>query len=97
MNNKKFTYIFDGGLYPSSKNEFQTFTTTQLGQPDFLISCNAGKKAIDERYKKKNEIEEISEDAAAALEQERVDAESRLSEFVTAIQELNTLFAPTYI
>jgi len=63
MSNKKFTYIFDG--YPHSKADFLNFAIGQLGRPDFLIYCSAGKKAIDERYKKKNETEEIGEETAA--------------------------------
>jgi hypothetical protein len=33
-----------------------------------LIQCQSSKKAIDERYKKKNETEEIGEELAAQLE-----------------------------
>jgi hypothetical protein len=73
VNNRKFTYIFDG--YPHSKTEFQNFAINQLGKPEFLVQCQAGKKAIDERYKKKNETEEIGEELAAQLEQEGKDAE----------------------
>ena len=66
VNNKKFTYIFDG--YSHSKADFQSFAINQLGKPEFLIQCQSSKKAIDERYKKKNETEEIGEELAAQLE-----------------------------
>ena len=50
---------------PHSKADFLNFAIGQLGRPDFLIYCSAGKKAVDERYKKKNETEEIGEETAA--------------------------------
>ena len=85
MNNKKFTYIFDG--YSHSKADFQSFAIGQLGRPEFLIQCQAGKKAIDERYKKKNETEEIGEELAAQLEQEGKDADKKAEDFTQIVQE----------
>ena len=52
-----------------------------------MIQCQAGKKAIDERYKKKNETEEIGEELAAQLEQEGKDAESKGEDFLAAVSE----------
>jgi len=50
-----------------------------------LIHCQADKKAIDERYKKKNETEEITEEQAATLEQEGKDAEQKGKDFLETV------------
>jgi hypothetical protein len=46
-----------------------------------LIYCSADKKAINDRYKKKNETEEIGEELAATLEEEGKSAETKFEEF----------------
>ena len=50
-----------------------------------MIYCSADKKAINDRYKKKNETEEIGEELAATLEEEGKSAESKFEEFQHSI------------
>lgn len=67
----KYTYIFDGIPYPT----FFKFALDQLGQPDFLVICDCEKKVIEGRYKVKNEVEEVPQDAADDLESKTKAAE----------------------
>ena len=57
---KKTGYVFDQFTHPEV-SQFVQFIS-ELGPPDFLISCCAEQAAIDRRFKAKNEVEEISED-----------------------------------
>lgn len=71
---KRATYVFDGFTHAKAE-EFISFVS-EFGPPDFAINCSASAKCIEDRYKKKNEVDEIPEEAAEELKaQEAAHAE----------------------
>jgi hypothetical protein len=69
----KCGYVFDGFTH-KEVDQFVAFLS-ELGPPDFVLSCNAEQKQIEDRYKKKNETEEIGEELAEELKKQ--DAEGK--------------------
>ena len=57
----KITYVFDGHIH-SSINQYTDFLQYRLGTPSAILPCQCEKSAIVARYKKKNEVEDISEE-----------------------------------
>lgn len=75
----KYTYLYDS--WPQkSLGDFLKFAEGEFGLPTFTIHCNADKKTIEERYKKANETEEISEDAQGELDDSNKRAEKQKAE-----------------
>ena len=48
--------------------------TAQLGPPDYIIRSDAAQDVIDQRYKTKNETEEIGEEQAEELKAQEEQA-----------------------
>jgi len=71
--------LFDSWAHKTI-GEFLKFATEKFGCPSFTIHCQCDKKIAEERYKKANEAEEVSEDAAAELEDSNKRAEKNNSE-----------------
>jgi hypothetical protein len=70
----------------------------QLGQPDFFVTCQCEKKVIESRYKVKNEVEEIPQDAAEELDGKSKASEKEVNAFLSALeQSSNGTFQPTPI
>ena len=66
---QKFTYLFDG-LYHEKVEDSCAFLMNNLGAPTYVITCEATEKAIQDRYKEKNEItEDLGEEDVAALKE----------------------------
>lgn len=61
-------YVFDNWLH-KSLTEFFNFMTNACGLPSFHLHTQCDKKTAEERYKKKNETEEVGEDVIAELEE----------------------------
>lgn len=61
--NQKFTYLFESWMHKSA-SDFIGFMNLHFGLPNFVINTTCDKKTAEERYKKKNETEEVPEDAA---------------------------------
>jgi hypothetical protein len=80
----RFTYIFDGFIHKKAC-DFIEFAQGQFGPCSFWVNCACETKCIEERYKKKNETEEIGEDVAAELAEQLKSAEACCKEFDTAI------------
>lgn len=51
-----------------------------FGFPVFNVHCVCDKKCAEERYKKKNEVEDIPEDAIAEIEESNKKAEKLRNE-----------------
>jgi len=62
----RHTYVFDGYSHKSPA-EFLSWANEQFGPPDFWLHCSCDVKQIEERYKKKNDVDEIGEEAAEEL------------------------------
>lgn len=60
-------FIFDGFMHAKAE-DFIAFIE-QFGSPRFIVNCKAGTKCIEDRYKKKNEIDEIGEEQAEEIKQ----------------------------
>jgi len=63
----KFTYLFESWMHKTA-TDFIGFITHEFGNPTFVINTTCDKKTAEERYKKKNETEEIPEDAAQEMD-----------------------------
>jgi hypothetical protein len=70
----KFTYLFDSYLHKPVA-DFLTFMNSSFGFPTFSIHCVCDKKTAEERYKKKNDTEEVPEDVLAEIEESSKKAE----------------------
>jgi hypothetical protein len=71
--------MFESWLHKTT-SEFLSWINSQFGLPSFSIHCACEKKTAEERYKKKNETEEIPEDAGAELEESSKKAEKQRAE-----------------
>lgn len=52
--------VFDGFMHPNAE-DFVLFIE-QFGSPRFIINCKSNTKCLEDRYKKKNEIDELGEE-----------------------------------
>jgi dephospho-CoA kinase len=64
---QKFTYLFESWMQKTA-TDFIHFMSEHYGQPTFVVSTTCDRKTAEERYKKKNETEEVTEDASQDLE-----------------------------
>jgi hypothetical protein len=65
---QKFTYLFEVWMHKTA-SDFIAFMSEHFGQPTFVVSTTCDRKTAEERYKKKNETEEVSEDAVQEIEE----------------------------
>jgi adenylate kinase family enzyme len=73
--NKK--YVFDG--YSSKSAEHFNELLQELGPPDFFVRCGSDLSIIKQRYKLKNETDEVGEDAEDEMKQQEASyTESKL-------------------
>ncbi len=86
--NNKFTYLFDGWLHPSTE-QFVNVFYIEFGLPSFSIHCHCDTKVVQDRFKKKNEVDDVTEEAAAELEDQRTKAEGIRSEVDGLFERLN--------
>jgi hypothetical protein len=68
-----------------SASEFLNFAQRNFGLPTFILNTTCDKKTAEERFKKKNETEEINEEAAAEIEESAKRAERQRIEIETAL------------
>lgn len=80
----RFCYIFDGFIHKKA-TDFVEFAKAQFGPCSFWVNCVCDTKAIEERYKKKNETEDIGEDVAAELAEQAKTAEACCKELDACI------------
>lgn len=77
---QQYTYIFDGYLQKSAE-QFVLWFSGAFGNPSFHLSLIVDKAIIEERYKKKNEVEaeELNEDQQAEIKagEKAADAEAK--------------------
>jgi len=71
---KKITYLFSSWNHKSA-TDFLNFMVGSCGIPNFLIHSQCDKKTVEDRYKKKNEVEEISQDVS-----DEIDASHKIAE-----------------
>lgn len=83
-NSQKYTYLFDRWMHKSG-SEFINFAYRNFGLPTFILNTTCDKKTAEERFKKKNETEEINEEAAAEIEESAKRAERQRVEIETAL------------
>ena len=83
-NSHKYTYLFDRWMHKSA-SEFLNFAHRNFGLPTFILNTICDKKTAEERFKKKNETEEINEEAAAEIEESAKRAERQRVEIETAL------------
>lgn len=83
-NSRKYTYLFDRWMHKSA-SEFLNFAQRNFGLPTFILNTTCDKKTAEERFKKKNETEEINEEAAAEIEESAKRAERQRIEIETAL------------
>lgn len=81
--NPSSKFVFDGFTHPTPA-DFTKFVE-KFGLPSFVLSLTAEEKAIKERYCKKNEVDEVPEEAVEELKQQ-----------ATADAELRTVIEDTY-
>lgn len=86
--NNKFTYLFDGWLH-SSTEQFVNVFYIEFGCPSFSIHCQCDTKVVSDRYKKKNEVDDVTEEAAAELEEQKTKAEGVRSEVQGLFERMN--------
>lgn len=74
---QQFTYIFDGYLHKTA-DAFVHWFASEFGAPSFHLQLQADKDLIQERFRKRNEIEgdELNEDQLAELESQKKAAEA---------------------
>ena len=65
-NGRRCHFVFDGFLHQDAL-QFIEFTE-RVGKPQFVITLNADKNTIENRYKIAKELDEIDEDTAATLQ-----------------------------
>jgi len=68
-------FVFDGYTH-KTEQEFFAFTE-QFGCPDFVLFLSASDKTIKDRWCKKNEAEEVAEDAAEAMKADAAASTAR--------------------
>jgi hypothetical protein len=73
---QKFTYLFETWMQKTA-SDFIAFMSQHYGQPTFVVSTTCDKKTAEERYKKKNETEEVGEDAVQELEESAKKADKQ--------------------
>jgi len=72
-------FVFDGFTH-ATPADFTKFIE-KFGLPSFVLSLTAGEKAIKERFCKKNEVDEVPEDAVEELKQQ-ADADTALRQVI---------------
>lgn len=72
-------FIFDGFTH-ATPAEFTKFVE-KFGLPSFILSVTAAEKAIKERFCKKNEVDEVPEEAIEELKQQ-ADADTALRQVI---------------
>lgn len=70
--NKSATFIFDGHSFPSG-DAFANHFITKFGAPQFWLRVTATNSVLGERYKKKNEVDEIGEEVTEEWTQHQKD------------------------
>jgi len=85
---EQFTYIFDGYTHTSAE-EFVKWFSGHFGSPSFILKLQADKPIIEDRYRKRNEVEgeELNEDQQAELAEMKKKAETEAKQFAAAIAE----------
>ena len=76
-------FVFDGFMHASAK-DFVTFIDT-IGTPQFILSLTAPADAIKQRYCKKNETDDIPEDAGEEFKQKEAAAAKNVEDLRVAI------------
>lgn len=87
---EQYTYLFDGYLHKNAE-AFVNWFATCFGCPSFHLQLAVDKAIIEERYKKKNEIEaegEINEDQQAEIKAGEKAAEAELKSFALAFSSI---------
>jgi len=84
----RFTYIFDGYSH-SSPAAFLQWANACFGPPSFYVfcSCDAKSGQFEERYKKRNEVEDVDENVLEEFAQQAKDAENERQTFQNSIVE----------
>lgn len=80
--------MFDGWLHPTAE-QFANVFYIEFGAPSFSIHCQCDTKVINDRYKKKNEVDDISEDVAAELDDQSKKADGVKAEVVQLFERMN--------
>lgn len=75
----RFNYIFNGFTHKKA-SEFLDFANGQFGNCAYWINCQCDAKVIEERYKKKNEMDEIPEEVTGELADQAKAAEAMCKE-----------------
>jgi len=84
---EKFTYVFDGYAHKSPA-DFVAWANESFGPGDFYVNCTSELKDIEERYKKKNEVEEVGEDVAEELAAQEKEANLEAKALTNSVTSL---------
>jgi hypothetical protein len=80
-------YIFDGYSHKSA-SEFLAFACGSFGAPSYWLPVDCSHDAIGERWKKKNEAEEIAEDQMEEFKADKEKAMKEHAEIKGKIEEM---------
>lgn len=89
-------FVFDGNPYPTPE-QFGAFLAQLKSLPDRVMCLQADLDCIGERYKKKNEVEEVGEEQVEEFKQQDADFSSVPATLERIFTEMGRCIEPTEV
>jgi len=87
---ERVKFVFDGHTYKTIL-EFHKFFS-EFGVPEFILELTAEDKAVRERFCKKNEVDDVGEEQAEELKQQKEAEEASATQLQEKMKPLNGRF-----
>ncbi len=87
---ERVKFVFDGYTHKSVADFHKFFS--EFGVPEFLLELSAEEKAIRDRFCKKNEVDDVGEEQAEELKQQKEADEAATAELMEKMKPMNGRF-----